>query len=202
MKKWNTITIVVCIATAIICTALTFWGNWKNDGVLTTDAFIGVLATFIGICATIIVGFQIVSFVKIHETERQIKVLQQERARIQEQNKRLEDISTYLGEDLSNALVIIAKESTDNLVQIVAYMMSIYCCNMGTADKEVILLRYRCLRDSINKASTKERVAVSEQVYRLKDLNLPKNIQSYTDIMKLHYECLSILENATQEVKD
>lgn len=70
MKKRDIIIIAVCISTALICIALTFWGNYKNNGVLSPDAFYGVLATFIGICATIIVGFQIASFVKINETER------------------------------------------------------------------------------------------------------------------------------------
>ena len=68
MKKRDIIIITVCIATALICIALTFWGNYKNNGVLSPDAFYGILATFIGICATIIVGFQIASFVKINET--------------------------------------------------------------------------------------------------------------------------------------
>ena len=70
MKKRDIIIITVCVATALICIALTFWGNYKNNGVLSADAFYGVLATFVGICATIIVGFQIASFVKINETER------------------------------------------------------------------------------------------------------------------------------------
>lgn len=70
MKKRDIIIVTLCVVTAAVCIALTFCGNYKNNGVLTTDAFIGVLATLIGVCATIIVGLQIASFVKINETER------------------------------------------------------------------------------------------------------------------------------------
>ena len=87
MKKRDIIIVTVCIATALICIVLTFWGNYKNDGVLSPEAFYGVLATFIGICATIIVGFQIASFVKIHETERQIKKVQEERDKMEEEKE-------------------------------------------------------------------------------------------------------------------
>ena len=82
MKKRDIIIVTICIATALICITLTWWGNYKNDGVLSPDAYYGVLASFIGACATIIVGFQIASFVKIHETERQIKEVQKERDKI------------------------------------------------------------------------------------------------------------------------
>ena len=92
MKTRNIIIVATCISTAIICIALTFWGNYKNDGVLSPDAFYGVLATFIGICATIIVGFQIASFVKLHETEKQIQVVQYER------NKMLHDKEKFQNE--------------------------------------------------------------------------------------------------------
>ena len=76
MKKRDIIIVIVCVATALICIGLTFWGNLKNNGVLTTDAFMGVIATFIGVCATVIVGFQIASFIELRETKKQVDILQ------------------------------------------------------------------------------------------------------------------------------
>ena len=73
MKKRDVIIITICVATAIVCMCLTFWGNLKNNGVLTTDAFMGVIATLIGVCATIIVGFQIASYLELRETKIQVE---------------------------------------------------------------------------------------------------------------------------------
>lgn len=78
-KKKNTIIVVVSVMTAVICIALTFWGNWKNGGILTTDAFIGIMATFIGVCATLIVGVQIVNRIEIRNMQKSIKSFENER---------------------------------------------------------------------------------------------------------------------------
>ncbi len=108
MKKRDIIIVTVCIATALICIALTFWGNYKYNGVLSPDAFYGVLATFIGICATIIVGFQIASFVKIHETERQIKEVQDERDNMEKEKEEFKNEIAFLENELSNAFVALS----------------------------------------------------------------------------------------------
>ena len=107
-KTKEIVIIAICIAAALICIVLTFWGNWKNNGVLTTDAFVGVLATFMGICATIIVGIQIVSFIELREMRNQIKAIQEERKLLNEQRDAfsIEMYNTRLG--LGNALALMA----------------------------------------------------------------------------------------------
>ena len=108
MKKRDIIIVTLSVAVAIVCIALTFWGNMKNNGVLTIDAYIGVIATLIGVCATIVVGFQIASFVKIHETERQIKEVQTERNNMQKEKEELFKNIELLEIELSNAFIAIA----------------------------------------------------------------------------------------------
>ena len=66
MKKRDIFIVVLSIATALACVGFTIWGNLKNDGVLTIDAFMGVIATLIGVCATIVVGFQIANFIELN----------------------------------------------------------------------------------------------------------------------------------------
>lgn len=41
-KKNNIILVLICIITSIICVALTFWGQIKNNGTITTDSYIVV----------------------------------------------------------------------------------------------------------------------------------------------------------------
>lgn len=87
MKNKNIIIVTVCIATALMCILLTFWGNWKNNGVLTTDAFIGVMATFIGVCATIIVGVQIVNHLELRNIKENIQTIEAEREQLEFERK-------------------------------------------------------------------------------------------------------------------
>ncbi len=73
-SKWVIIN-VTCVATALVCIGLTFWGNFKNGGVVTIDAYLGVIGTLIGICATIMVGLQIWNHLEFREVRDRIKRL-------------------------------------------------------------------------------------------------------------------------------
>lgn len=48
----------------LICIGIIIFQNSKI-GVVTIDTYIGVVATLIGICATIMVGFQIINFMEL-----------------------------------------------------------------------------------------------------------------------------------------
>ena len=78
MNKRNIIIVTISIATSIVCIALTFWGNIKNDGTITTDAFIGIIASLIGVCVTIVVGFQIASFLELREVRKQVEQVEKQ----------------------------------------------------------------------------------------------------------------------------
>ena len=198
MKKRDIIIITVCIATALICIALTFWGNYKNHGVLSPDAFYGVLATFIGICATIIVGFQIASFVKIQETERLT-------AKAIEESKKLETEKNIINRDitslrvlLSNTLVVVSINANDRIGRVLAEIMSI-CCVCIKEESDIILNRYQSIKRNLLAANPEEILVIAEHKHNLKNIYIPSNIEHYTEIMKLHIEILDILENAKKQ---
>lgn len=193
-KTRNIIIVTTCISTAIICIALTFWGNYKNDGVLSPDAFYGVLATFIGICATIIVGFQIASFVKLHETEKQIQIVQSERNKMKYEKEQFQKEIKSIKKELGNAFVAIAKSSTDNFVQILAYIIAISCSEIDIESSNAILLRYKNLHNILNRCDLHQKQNASEYVYKLKELDIPNNIEHHAEIMKLHWEIIQQLE--------
>lgn len=200
MKKRDIIIVTVCTATALICISLTFWGNYKNNGVLSPDAFYGVLATFIGICATIIVGFQIASFVKIHETERQFKEIRDERDKMEEEKKDLQDKLDFIENELSNSFIIIAKASNNNSLKICARLLSISCTNFNK-DIESILNRYKNLQRDLKKSTSDEIVDAAQLVYKIKKLHIPNDIKHYTEIMKIHIEIIEKLEKVAKEQK-
>lgn len=198
MKKRDIIIITVCVATALICIALTFWGNYKNNGVLSPDAFYGVLATFIGICVTIIVGFQIASFVKINETERLTAKAITESRRLEEEKNAINKEITSLRVLLSNTLVVVSINAKDNVGKVLAEMMSISCiCIKNESDR--ILHRYESLKRNLLATTPIEKEIIAQHKHNLKNIHIPQDIEHYTKIMKLHIEILDILENANKQ---
>ena len=195
MKKRDIIIVTICITTALICIVLTWWGNYKNDGVLSPDAFYSVLATFIGICATFIVGFQIASFVKIHETEQQIKKVQVEREKMQKEKERFQEEIDFLKIELSNAFTMLSNTTTDNFVKIFAQILAVVSSKIK-GNAEVTLSRYQGLHKNLKSAKQKELLALGKFTYKLKKMDIPNDIEHYTEIMKLHLEILEILENS------
>lgn len=205
MKQRDIIIVVSSVATALICVTLTFWGNLKNDGILTTDSYIGVIATLIGVCATIIVGFQIASFVKIHETEKQIKEVKTERDNMQKEKEQFLREIKIVEDELSNAFVLLSKVSKNTYTKILAQILSIRCSNISK-EADVTLLRYQVLSKSIKKAQEDNELneikMVSLFVDKLKFVDVPKNIEHYTEIMKLHLEIIETLEKYKVENKE
>lgn len=196
MKKRDIIIVTICVVATLVCIALTFWGNYKNEGVLTTDAFIGVLATLIGVCATIIVGFQIASFVKIGETEKQIKKIEIERDKMQRERELLQKEISYVEDELSNAFAVLAGSTNNAAIQSIAYLACIHCSNIQTTNADVTLHRYKSLIDSIKKTGEEEKALISQQIYRLEQVRIPIEIEHYVEISKLHIEIIEILKKA------
>lgn len=199
MKKRDIIIVTVCIATALICIALTFWGNYKNNGILSPDAFYGVLATFIGICATIIVGFQIASFVRIHETERQIKEVQEERDNMKKEKEEFKNEIAFLENELSNAFVALSDASNDKSVKVLLQIMSISNSHIKSVVPSALLHRYKTLKNTLDDIEDIDMCWLNKHIYRLKKIVLPQDIEHYTEMMKLHFEIIDILEKVTQE---
>lgn len=198
-RNKNIIVVVTCIATALICIALTFWGNWKNDGVLTTDAFMAVLATFIGICATLIVGVQIVSFIELKEVRTQMKAVQEERRLLKEQqeqfSKEMKNIRVILG----NALALSAVTARNKTIAFESYLSSIVVEDWSSGEGNVLLYRYQKLLEIAKTVILKDDTNLKKRAYNnLSCLNVPTSIDHYNDIMALHHQLLLELSSNNQ----
>lgn len=204
MKTRDIVIITLCTVAALVCIALTFWGNIKNDGILTTDSYIGVVATLIGVCATIVVGFQIASFVKIHETEKQIKEVKAERdAILKEKEDFLEDIN-LIRRELSNICIILSDTIPNNdkiayiKAKVFTQILSISCMIIEESPT-VTLNKYKKLKNLLNSHLSRKIIYPPICVNKLKKIRIPDNIEHYTEIMKLHIEIIEILENVAKE---
>ena len=203
MKKRDIIIVAVCIAATLVCIGLTFWGNLRNNGVLTTDAFMGVIASLIGVCATVIVGFQIASYFELRETKRQVDILQKER-------ERLETICNDISKirlDLSNAFVSIATTSSSPALRVYAIVCSLSFGDIGYVDSVAIIARYEALcKDMSNMANSADCALMSTlfpKIYeRLIAICWNKELNNYDEIIRLHYESLCLLNRFKISGKD
>lgn len=203
MKCKNTIIITVCVATALICVALTFWGNWKNDGILTTDAFIGIMATFIGICVTIIVGIQIVNHLELRNMKKSIKEIEDEKERLNEQQEAFSVEMHNTRQCIGDALALIALHAQKNnhiALEFNSWVRSIVIGDWTTTNASVLLKRYRRLTEIIEKWFSPIDKDLAELTYKqLSILEIPENIEMYEEIMSLHYKLLSELKKQTDK---
>lgn len=198
MKNKNVIIITVCIATALVCIALTFWGNWKNEGVLTTDALIGIMATFIGVCATIIVGVQIVNHLELRDVKKNIKRIENEREQLEFERKAfsIEMYNTRLS--VGNALALLAftaQKNKDLVTEFNCWVHSIIIDDWSSMKGSALLERYQRLVEIAKVIIPCSDNQFLESTYKkLSILVVPEEIDHYDEIMSLHYKMLSDLK--------
>ena len=194
----NIIILTLAVVTALICVALTFWGNWKNSGILTTDAFIGVMATFIGICATIIVGVQIVNHLELRKMQSSLKTIEEEKKELEYQRKAfsVEMYNTRLG--LGNALSLMAlaaKKEKNYAIEFESWVISIIIDDWSSMKGSVLLKRYQRLVELADSLIPNiDNKSLEETYNELSILAVPQDIDHYDEIMSLHYKLLSDLK--------
>lgn len=202
-KSRNIIILTSSILTSLLCIALTFWGNWKNNGVLTTDAFIGILATFIGICATLIVGVQIVNHIELRNMQKSIKEIEEERSSLKHDIKafNVEMYNTRLG--CGNTLAFLAelsRKNNDSVIEFYCWVHSIIIDDWSSMKGSALLARYKRLTElskTIISCSDKESL---EAIYKqLTILVVPDNIDNHDEILSLHYQLLSDLKTSSSD---
>ena len=196
MNKRDTIIVTSCVCTALFCIALTFWGNLKNNGMLTTDAFVGFMSALIGVCATIIVGFQIASYLEFRETRKQVEDLEKERKRLELMCSDLNDIR----KDLANAFVTIYEPTDNPLMRIVACIMAICVESQSCNSSHRLLARYNALEQAlgeiqINEGSQEMLAAFNK---KLKDIAYTNNSQIWNDVINSHYRIVAKLDELTK----
>lgn len=199
----NIIIVIVCIATALICIAFTFWGNLKNGGVLTTDAFVGIIAAFIGVCATIIVGIQIVSFIDLRDVRTQIKIIQEERMKLKNQQDNFSNAIHNTRVGLGDALALsamTARTNNNDVIEFESWVISIVIDDWNSSNKGATLLnRYKRLLEIADKVVETYDLTQKNRIYHsLSILDVPTDIENYNYIMALHHQLLSKLLSSNQ----
>ena len=188
----NIILTSTCIISSVTCVALTFWGQIKNNGTITTDSYIGIIASLIGVCATIVVGFQISSFFELRNLKQQID-------QVEKQRKDFELYKTII----SNAFGILSVVEKGSLLGFAARVSSIVCDDLQATPGNILLTRYQQLYDEISFfLKTNDYVDLIYPITEnLKYIHIPQNKENYNEIMKLHFDIITMMEKAKQNLE-
>lgn len=198
MKKRDIIIVTLCVATAIVCVVLTFWGNLKNNGTITTDAFIGVMATLIGVCATIVVGFQIASFLELRNLKKQVEQVEKQKEELALSQQRV-DFDIHLAKTgVANAFGILSVVEKASLLGHASQVCSIVCEDLQCIDGNILLSRYQYLyEETVFWLKTDDYTDILAPIIEnLNHIEIPKTIARYNEIMKIHFDILNVMNQA------
>lgn len=194
MKKCI-IAVICCALITIVCTIATICGNINNSIGLYYDDYVGILASFIGACTTIMVGFQIASHLDIHDTKKQTETTKSEQEEIQKDVDKIK-------QNLSDISVLVSAITDNNIIKSLADYVSISSDVIGSNNANETLHRYKSLLKNIKASSLQEKRALFTKMQKMKDVRIPSDIDHYTEIIGLHAEILKTLEEAAKEQKD
>lgn len=167
------------------------------DSDINLESYIGIIATLIGVCATIIVGFQIAHFIEMRNLKDQIDELNQLRIDYNQKSVELEKNLSFVKVGVSSAFRIFYRKFKDDPLAPVACIVAIIAYD--TTNKEqaskTLLGNYKKLYKMLTTPTYNIRLA---RVYLedLKQVHMPRDLSDHYEICKLHYNIIDILEKS------
>jgi len=195
MRKKNIIIIFTCIAVALVIIIL-LWLNCKSaTSYINIESYIGIIATLIGVCATIIVGFQIAHFIEMRNLKEQIDELNKLRLDIDSKSSELEKNLAFVKVGVSSAFRVFYRKFKDDPLAPVACIFAIiaYDTSNKVQASKTLLGNYKKLYSMINTPTCNIRLA-RNYLNDLEQVNIPKDLKDHYEICKLHYNIIDILE--------
>jgi hypothetical protein len=212
MKKivdYKIIINIVCVACALFCVGLTIWSNFRNGGVITIDAYLGVVASLIGACTTIIVGFQIFNYFEFRDVKNKIAIIENVEEKVSSINFRHESLirrsnaqlATFFAE-LANGQDVATKDRVNYLI------ISIILEGVGDTTFESAILpdnydttalerKYRLLSRFMQKIAIVTNKSDEPLMFwdDFKRLSYKQTLKNFYEISKMHYEIINNWEN-------
>ncbi len=202
-NKRDIIIVTLCIVTALACITLTFMGNVQKTESISSETFFGVIATLIGICAAIIVGFQIAHFLELRDLKDQVNDLNKAKDNIYEMSEELQKNLSFVKVGVSSTFRVFYREFDNVSLASVACIIAIIAYD--TTNKEqaskTLLGNYRHLYKMLTHPKCNARLA-RKYIYNLEELDFPKDLEDYDEICKLHFEVISLLIKSGKGTKN
>lgn len=117
----------------------------ENNGTISTDAFVGIIASLIGVCATIVVGFQIASILELRDVKREVEQIEKQKAKLESYKKSSSEDPYIAKTGLGNAFGILAVVEKGTLLGFASRISSTVCDNLNSLPGNILLTRYEQL---------------------------------------------------------
>lgn len=195
MKKWNAIIITVCVAITIVNVILLWISHTQTIADINIETYIGIIATLIGVCATIIVGFQIAHFIEMRALKEQIDELNKLRSDINQKSVDLEKNLAFVKVGVSSAFRVFYRKFKDDPLAPVACIIAIIAYD--TTDKaqasKTLLGNYQKLYKMLSAPTCNTKLA-RNYLDDLKQVCIPKELKDHDEICRLHYNIIQMLQ--------
>lgn len=193
--KREVIIVTISVITVIICVALTRISNMQTPTSISSETYIGVMATLIGVCATIIVGFQIAHFLELRDLRDQIDELNKVKMDINKKAIELQNNLSFVKIGVSSAFRVFYRKFKNDPLASVACIIAIIAYDTKDIKQASITLlgNYQKLFKMLSQPECNKRLA-RKYLNDLKKLEFPKELENRSEICRLHYNIISILE--------
>ena len=183
---------IVCIIVSLLCVIMIIEYPFKNGGGFGLENFIGVMATFIGICATMMVGLQIYNHLEIREVTERVKNLQN----LENEQRRIIEKLRFAQKGVSDLFRLQARKPTDDYVPICLAVSVIAAYEDGLTDKDAledILVKYKKLWDYCqhNKFNTR---LLRRYIHDFEKMHFDTSIEKNREILVYHTRFLHLLQ--------
>jgi len=183
---------IVCIIVSLLCVIMIIEYPFKNGGGFGLENFIGVMATFIGICATMMVGLQIYNHLEIRDITERVKNLQN----LENEQSTIIEKLRFAQKGVSDLFRLQARTRTDNYVPVCLAVSVIAAYEDGLTDKDAlgdILVKYKKLWDYCehNKFNTR---LLRKYLHDFEKMHFDTSIEKNRKILRYHTSFLHLLQ--------
>lgn len=182
---------IVCIIVSSLCVIMIIESPFKNESEFGLENFIGVMATFIGICVTMMVGLQIYNHLEIREVRERVKNLQNLE---NEQEKIIRELY-FAQKGVSDLFRLQARKPTEDYVPICLALSVITVYKDGLTDKENlkdILVKYKKLWDYCSRYKFNTRLT-RRYLRDFEKMHFDTSIETNREILFYHTRFLNLL---------
>lgn len=197
MNKKRDYAVIVSIFSATValtCVGIVVFHNFDQNGVVELGTFIGIGVALIGICATLIVGLQILNYIEFKNVKNKINNVDNMESNIINTKKDIEKIQRdYLSVFLDiycNTDVDFDKERDKGISRLISTIVLFY--KLQPNDPYRYLSTYQILSYQLNKLET-----IDSKPYMYDDLlqiNYNINDKRSLEVIELHLGCVKRIE--------
>lgn len=178
---------IVCITVSLLCVIIVI----EYGGGFGLENFIGVMTTFIGICATMMVGLQIYNHLEIRDISERVKNLQ----KLENEQRIIIEKLRFAQKGVSDLFRLQARKPTEDYIPICLAVSVITIYEDGLTDKDAledILVKYKKLWDYCehNKFNTR---LLRRYLRDFEKMHFDTSIETNREIIVYHTRFLNLL---------